>query len=87
MSTITVADAAPAASKLRARPRARLLRRVFGAIIESRTREARRMIANRLAAMGDQQLADLGFSGAEMKSIRRGEPVSNILARRAGQMT
>lgn len=84
MSTITVADTASALSN---GPHARLLRRVLDAIIESKTREAQRRTASHLAAMGDQPLADLGFSGAEIRSIRRGEPVCNILARRAGQMT
>src|SRR5262245_28631076 len=65
--------------------RAGLLRRIFEAIVEAKTLEARRRSAAYLQAVSDQQLVDLGFTAADIASIRTGEPVGNILARRARQ--
>jgi hypothetical protein len=86
MSTITLTSAAAAAIEERETAAGGLLRRVFDAIIEARTRSARRRIAVHLESVGDAQLADLGFSAADIASIRAGEPVGSAVARRAGQM-
>lgn len=64
-----------------------LLRRIFDAIAKSRTLEARRRVAYYLQAATDRQLVDLGLSAADIASIRAGEPIGNILARRARQIT
>ena len=86
MSTTTVSSISSTAFNLAASPRAGLLRRVVAAIVQSRAREAQPRLAVYLAAMGDQQLDGLGLSTADIESIGAGEPVGNILARRAGQM-
>ena len=65
--------------------RAGLLRRIFDAMVEAKTLEARRRIVPYLQAATDQRLTDLGFTAADIASIRAGEPVGNILARRARQ--
>ena len=65
--------------------RAGLLRRILDAIVEAKTLEARRRIAPYLQAASDQQLTDLGFTAADIASIRAGEPVGNILSRRVRQ--
>ena len=80
--SIPTTDQYDAESKSR---RAGLLTRIFDAIVEVKTLEARRRIAHYLHAAGNQQLADLGFTAAEFASIRAAEPIDNILARRAHQ--
>jgi uncharacterized protein YjiS (DUF1127 family) len=86
MSTIILRNPASSTLEDKTAPLAGPLRRFLDAIVASRTREAERRIAMHLATMSDQRLADLGFSAAEIKSIREGERVGSILARRARQL-
>jgi hypothetical protein len=85
MSTATMSRARSAVLERRVAPRASLLRRIFDAIIASRIREAQHRVAVHLSALGDQRLESLGFSAAEIETIRAGEPIGRILARRAGR--
>jgi uncharacterized protein YjiS (DUF1127 family) len=80
MSTITMPEASSAA--LEGTPRAGVLRRIFHAIVASRSRRAERDIAQYLGAKSDQNLSDLGFSPTEIGLIRAGLPVGEVLARR-----
>jgi uncharacterized protein YjiS (DUF1127 family) len=59
------------------------LRRIADALMQSREQAARRRVALHLSAMNDERLAAFGFSAADIESIRAGEPVANILGRRA----
>ena len=63
-----------------------LLRRVVASFLESRTRSTERRIAIHVSGLSDQRLADLGFSAADIASIRAGEPVRTIIARRAARV-
>ena len=67
-------------------PRSTLLRRVVASVLESRTRSTERRIAIYLSGLSDQRLADLGFSAADIASIRAGGPVRTIIARRAARV-
>ena len=86
MSIFTARSPATPAIKDKAGPRAGPLRRLLAAIVASRTREAERRIAVHLAAMSEQRLADLGFSAADIKSIRGGELLGSIRAWRAREL-
>src|SRR5262245_1295595 len=59
------------------------LRRIADALMQSREQAARRRVVLHLSAMSDGRLGAFGFSAADIESIRAGEPVANILARRA----
>lgn len=85
MSTIT-AGAATTAFESRANPEGGFLRRTMAAIAAARGRSGQRTLAIHLDGLGEQRLLDLGFSAADIASIRAGEPVGNILARRASQI-
>jgi hypothetical protein len=83
MGTTTARNASAASLKDVAGRRAGLIRRVFATVVASRSRHAEQRLASHLAAMSEQRLEALGFSATEIGSIRAGEPVGNILARRA----
>jgi hypothetical protein len=85
MSTISVTTSAGAIEH-GGSARAGLFRRILDAIAAAREQEAERKVAAHLAAMSEQRLGAIGFSPAEIGSIRAGEPIGNILARRAGQL-
>jgi hypothetical protein len=82
-STITATTAAGEVSDI---PRASLLRRVVASVLEGRTRSTERRIAIHLTGLSDQRLADLGFSAADIASIRAGEPIRTVIARRAARV-
>ena len=86
MSIVSARSPATPAIQDKAGPRAGPLRRLLAAIVASRSREAERRIAVHLAAMSEQRLVDLGFSAADIRSIRGGELVGSMRARRARQL-
>ena len=69
MSIITLPGSA-AEYEAQEGPRAGLLRRVLAAIFESRRLSAERRIAAYLEGQSEERLAHLGFSAADLSSIR-----------------
>ncbi len=52
-------------------------RRLLDRLIYAQSLAAARMVGNHFRALPTQQLEDLGFSDAEIKRLRRGQPISN----------
>jgi uncharacterized protein YjiS (DUF1127 family) len=70
MSTITITNSSEALLGTSRPRRAGLLARVYGRMIEARTRAAERRIAFHLEGLSDQRLADLGLTAAEIATLR-----------------
>jgi len=70
MSIITVPNPAETLFEAAESRRAGLLRRVLAAIMESRRLAAERRVASYFEGLSDARLADLGWSAAEIASIR-----------------
>jgi hypothetical protein len=83
MSSLAASAIVHAAIEEAETPRAGFLSRLLAAIVQSRTREARRRVALHIERLGEEHLAHLGFSDADIEAIRAGTPVADVLARRA----
>lgn len=53
-------------SPVRSEPRGNIFRRMFNALVESRMREAERMVATHLSALDDKTLEELGYDRARL---------------------
>lgn len=53
------------------------LRRIFERITEAQEQRAREEVAILLRGYGDELLADIGYSKAEIKSLREGHKILN----------
>jgi uncharacterized protein YjiS (DUF1127 family) len=69
MSSITLPGSA-AECEAQAGPRTRQWRRILAAIFESRRVSAERRVAAYLEGLSEHRLADLGFSAADISSMR-----------------
>ena len=59
------------------------LRRVLAGLTQARRLSVNHRIALHLEGLSDVRLVDLGFSAAEIETIRAGRSVAEVLARRS----
>jgi uncharacterized protein YjiS (DUF1127 family) len=58
------------------------VRRILDALIAAREAEARRQVRRFLAALSDERLSALGLSSAEVRAVRNGADVDEVVQQR-----